>query len=183
MDTHREKSNSSISEPVDEFSNCHAGIFRKLQQLSDLSALIAPAVRARELAESSIEFFKSAIYEHHLDEERELFPAVLTAARNSEDRLLVRNLVDRLTEEHRALEKLWKFVESQLKKIAKGQAHEQEIPEIERLVTSYRHHAEFEETEFLPLAKRILANDSTQMSDLGMSLHQRHMHTPFSRLT
>ena len=66
--------------PLQDFSQCHAGIFKKLDMLGELPALLAPAARAREIAEKSLEFFREAIFEHHLDEERELFPAVIADA-------------------------------------------------------------------------------------------------------
>lgn len=41
-----------------------------------LPALLAPAAQARQIASDSLRFFREAIFEHRLDEERDLFPTV-----------------------------------------------------------------------------------------------------------
>lgn len=165
------------SAPIQDFSHCHAGILKKLDLLGELPALLAPAARAREIADTAIEFFREAIFEHHLDEERELFPAVLSSAQPGEELAHVKAMAKRLTDEHRELESLWKRLESQLKKVAKGQPSEVSVADIERLVSQYRAHAEFEEQAFLPLSQTILGRNSNHLSALGLSLHMRHTPT------
>jgi hemerythrin-like domain-containing protein len=162
--------------PIADFSQCHVGIFRKLDQLGELPALLEPAARAREVAERSLEFFREAIFEHHLDEERELFTAVLASAQDEAERARVQSMNRRLTDEHRELEKIWKSLESGLKKVVKGQFGDLDLVQISRLVSQYRAHALFEEQEYLPLAQQILGRDGNQMAALGMSLHIRHQH-------
>ena len=165
---------SHQDEPIADFSQCHVGIFRKLDQLGELPALLEPAARARQVAEKSVEFFREAIFEHHLDEERELFPAVLASAQDDGERARVTEMNKRLTEEHRELERLWKGLESGLKKVVKGQFDDVDVTQITRLVTQYRAHAQFEEKEYLPLAEQILGRNGNHMAALGMSLHLRH---------
>lgn len=164
-------------QPIQDFSQCHAGILGKLDLLGELPALLAPAARAREIAEQAVEFFREAIFEHHLDEERELFPAVQASAQPGAELDLVLALARRLTDEHRDLEKTWKRLEPELKKIAKGHPTDVSVSEIERLVSQYRAHARFEESDYLPLAEKILGRNANHMSALGLSLHMRH--TPF----
>jgi hypothetical protein len=165
---------ASQDTPIEDFSQCHAGIFKKLDQLGELPALLAPAVRAREIAEKSLEFFREAIFEHHLDEERELFPAVVAHAEKGAEFDKVQFMVARLTIEHRDLEAVWKRLESGLKAVAKGRDSDINVADIELLVTRYRGHAQYEESEFLPLAQTILSRNSNHMAALGMSLHMRH---------
>lgn len=130
--------------------------------------------RAREIAEKALEFFREAIFEHHLDEERELFPAVLASAEKGAELERVQGMVKRLTNEHRELEGVWKQLESGLKKVAKGQATDVDVSAIQRLVTHYRAHAQYEEAEFLPLSQNILGRNANHMAALGLSLHMRH---------
>lgn len=163
-----------INEPIADFSDCHVGILRKLDLLGELPGLLAPAARAREIAEKAVEFFREAIFEHHLDEERELFPAVLASAQKGDEHGKVAALAKRLTDEHRELEATWKRLEPGLKRVAKGQAGDVDIADIERLVAQYRAHAQFEESEFLPLSQQILGRDSHHLAALGLSLHMRH---------
>lgn len=167
----------AAEQPLADFSQCHAGILRKLDGLEELPALLAPAARARELAECSVEFFREAIFEHHLDEERELFPAVLTSA-TPEERGRLQAIVRRLTDEHRALESLWKRLEGDLKRVAKGQAFEVDTEALQTLVSQYRAHARYEEETFLPLAQAILGRNGDHMAALGLALHVRHTPMP-----
>ncbi len=142
--------------------------------LGELPALLEPAARAREIAVNALEFFREFIFEHHLDEERELFPAVLASAEDGAEFDRVQTMIKRLTDEHRELEATWKRMESGLKKVAQGRISHIDVAEIERLVTRYRAHAQFEESEFLPLAQTIPGRNSSHMAALGLSLHMRH---------
>ncbi len=160
--------------PIQDFSQCHVGIVKKLDMLGELPALLEPAARAREIAEKAVDFFREAIFEHHLDEERELFPAVLASAEPGTERDRVQGIVKRLTDEHRELEGVWKHLEPGLKKVAKGQGSEVDVGAIQRLVTHYQAHARYEETEFLPLSQTILGRNANHMAALGLSLHMRH---------
>ncbi|MBP8286644.1 MAG: hemerythrin domain-containing protein [Rhodoferax sp.] len=166
--------------PIQDFSQCHAGIVKRLHLLGELPALLAPAERASQIAERSVSFFREAIFEHHLDEERELFPVVLSHAQAGAEHDQVKALIKRLTDEHRQLEALWKRVETGLKKVVKGRFDELNSDEVQRLVTQYLAHAEFEENEFLPLSSTILGRNANHMAALGLSLHMRHSHEPVS---
>jgi hemerythrin-like domain-containing protein len=167
--------NARPDEPIQDFSQCHAGIVKKLDQLGELVPLLAPAARAREIAEQSLAFFREAIFEHHLDEERELFPAVLAHAEPGAERERVQAMSARLVQEHRQLEALWKSLEAGLKRVAKGQVSDLDGVDVARLVSQYRAHAAFEETDYLPLAQQILGRNDKHMAALGMSLHMRHV--------
>lgn len=161
--------------PISNFSNCHEGILKKLHSLGELPALLEPAARARKIAEEALEFFREAIFEHHLEEERELFPAVIASAQPGEELTRVKAMAQRLTDEHRRVEALWKTLESGLKRVAKGQGTDLNIAELQRLIVEYKAHAAFEEAEFLPLSETILSRNSNHMAALGMSLHMRHV--------
>ena len=160
--------------PIASFSNCHEGILKKLHTLGELPALLEPAARARKIAEEALEFFREAIFEHHLEEERELFPAVIASAQPGEELTRVKAMTQRLTDEHRRVEALWKTLETGLKRVAKGQETDLNIADLQRLVAEYKAHAGYEEAEFLPLSETILSRNSNHMAALGMSLHMRH---------
>jgi len=168
-------SSSNSDEPLSNFSNCHAGILKRLTALGELPALLDPAARARQIAEQSLEFFHEAFFEHHLEEERDLFPAVLASAKPGEELERVRAMTKRLTDEHRVVEGMWKRLETGLKKVAKGHSTDLDVSELQRLVNEYTAHAAYEEAEFLPLSETILGRNSKHMAALGMSLHMRHV--------
>jgi len=160
--------------PLDGFADCHIGIMKRLNVLDELPALLEPAARARRIAADSLAFFREAIFEHHLDEETELFPAVIASAQPGEERMRVQSMVDRLTREHRILEGLWKVLEKDLKRVARGQGSELDVEEVRALVAAYASHATYEEAEFLPLCEAILGRNGNHMAALGLSLHLRH---------
>ena len=161
--------------PIDHFSHCHVGIFAQLDRLGDLPGLLEPASRARRIAEQSLAFFSNGMYAHHSEEEQELFPAVHRSAQAGAERLRVDQLVEQLTNDHRALERLWESLESGLKKVAKGQDSALDVLALQALVTRYQAHAQLEEQQFLPLAQDILGRQDHHMAALGLSLHMRHV--------
>ena len=177
--THSQQTLPSADEadnaPLLNFSNCHVGILSHLKSFGELPALLEPATRARKVAEETLKFFRDAVYEHHSEEERELFPAVLASAVKGEERDRVKIMIDQLTAEHRVVESAWSKLEPELKKVAKGQTSELNLAGVEHLVNSYQTHATFEETQFLPLAHTILGRNSNHMAALGLSLHMRHV--------
>ena len=165
---------ASLDPPLQDFTDCHAGIARRLDQLGELPALLAPAARAVEIAEAALGFFQGAILEHHQDEEKALFPLVREHAAPGAERDHVELMIERLVREHRELEKAWARLEPGLRKLAKGRPTEISVVDIDFLVHHYRGHAQYEETEFLPLAQTILGRQSEEMAALGRRMHKRH---------
>ena len=165
---------TAADEPLNNFSNCHVGIVAQLDRLGHLPALLAPAELARKTAASALGFFPKAVYAHHAEEEQELFPAVRASAQVGEERVHVESLIDRLTFQHRELERMWQEIEPELHKVAKGQSTSLNVVLLNELVSAYMAHAHFEEQEFLPLSQTILGRNSHHMAALGLSLHMRH---------
>lgn len=164
----------AASTPVQDFSTCHDGILKKLIQLDQLPGLLDAAALARQSAQQMLEFFREAIFEHHSEEERELFPAVKASAVAGEEREQVKRIAERLTLEHRDLENQWKKLEPALKRAAKGQDAEVSAEAVAHLVAQYTAHARYEEAEYLPLAHTILSRDGNRMDALALALHLRH---------
>lgn len=160
--------------PIDDFSQCHAGILGRLGTLAELPALLEPAARARRLAADTIDFFRNAVMAHHADEEKRLFPAVLAAAEPGAEHDRAKSLVDALTAEHRKVEAAWARLEPGLKAVAKGRDAELVPADIAALLDTYQAHAHFEEDTFLPLAQTILARKSGDMAALGFAMHASH---------
>lgn len=173
---------ASMEEPLNAFTQCHAGILSQLQALAELPALAAAGARARTIAADSLALFKDAVIDHHAEEERELFPAVLRSAQPGEERDLVQALVSQLTSEHRVIEALWKRVEPAINATAKGKDADVNGAAVGELVRAYNAHARLEETQFLPRAETILGRNGNHMAALAMSLHARHATIPPGRL-
>lgn len=170
---------SPAAEPIAGFSKCHEGILHHLEALGGLPALLEPAARARELAAQALHFFRAVVYEHHQEEERELFPATLGSATRGAELDQVKAITAQLTREHREIEAAYEQLEPSLKRLAKGQDAPQPAAElgaqVGALVARYESHARYEENGFLPLAERILGRNSNHMAALGLSLHMRHV--------
>ena len=159
--------------PLNDFSNCHAGILNKLSVLNELPGLADAAAKARAGAQEVLNFFESVMFEHHEEEERELFPSVLAAA-SGEERVRASEMAQALTREHRELEALWKKIQPALKHLAKGQNADVPVEALSELVERYGAHARGEESEYLPLAHAILSRESGSMDALALALHIRH---------
>jgi len=167
-----------LQSPLTGFSHCHAGITAQLEALAGLPALVEAAQRAKAVASGTMALFKDAVFEHHAEEERELFPAVLRSATAGAERERVAAIVQRLTLEHRELEALWKVLQPAVDAAAHGRATDLDAGLAHQLVRDYLQHARFEEQEFLPLAETILKRNGDHLAALGLSLHLRHAPQP-----
>jgi len=165
---------SAPDAPIANFSQCHVGIIGHLDALGELPALMEPAQKARKVAAGMLAFFDAVIVEHHSEEERDLFPAVLQSAAKGHEKDHVKTMVERLTTEHRQIEAWWSRIKPQLRQIAKGHDATLDAVAVAQLVKEYHAHAQFEEAEFLPLSQQILGRNANHMAALGMSLHMRH---------
>lgn len=164
----------AVDAPIAGFSQCHVGILAQLQSFARLPELLAPAAEARRIADQTVSFFQHAVQEHHAEEERELFPAVLASAVRGEERQRVQALVERLVAEHRQVEAAFRRIEGPMKAISRGLAAELDAATVAEIVARYEAHARFEESDFLPLAQQILGRNDNHMAALGLSLHLRH---------
>jgi hypothetical protein len=135
---------------------------------------------AREVARQALQSFRTTMFDHHVEEEKELFPAVLAASRPAEYGGL-RVLADELAAEHRRIEALWRALEPGLEHLAQGDPAQLDHAVLTDLVTRYDAHARQEEELFLPLAERILGRKDPAMAALGLSLHMRHQLRAASR--
>lgn len=164
-----------IDAPLTNFVQCHEGIVTKLQAFAGLPALMDAVAQARKIATDTVALFDNVVLEHHLEEERDLFPAVLRSAAPGPERERVQIAVDRLTAEHRMVEAAWRRLEPALRAVAKGKPAELEMTAVQALTSTYVAHAQYEEREFLPLCETILGRDGNHMAALGLSLHMRHV--------
>ena len=168
-------------QPLNIFADCHKGIVTQLNILGELPALLGAAARVRQIADDTVQFFQDAVFHHHVEEEKDLFPAVLAHAQAGQERKEIEHLVQQLTAEHRSIETLWARLQPGLARLAKGQSAEVDAAAVEDLVSRYGAHARFEEAEFLPRCATILGRSSADMAELGLSLHIRHVKRDMQR--
>jgi hypothetical protein len=159
--------------PIHGFSRCHEGIRAHLRSLAELARQTGATAQTRDIARHALQSFRGAMYDHHAEEEKELFPAVL-AASNAAEYGALRALAEWLTADHRGIETLWTAIEPGLEQLALGESVQLDTAAVTDLVTRYEAHARQEEEQFLPLAETILARKDPSMAALGLSLHMRH---------
>ena len=161
-------------DPLNQFSGAHADILGRFERLGELPGMLAAgrAADAQALAADIEKFFREAVLGHHEDEEKELFREMKRAARAGDEAGLVDSLIARLVSEHRALEGLWKRIEGDMHRLAKGKPAQLDTAAVSELSAGYLAHARFEETVVLPLAAKMLSLGDKAALDL--SLHLRH---------
>ena len=169
-----------VHTPVDDFSDCHAGILATLKKMNHLPEQVAAAKAARETAQAVLKMFEDVVINHHYEEEHDLFPAVLASSQPGVERERVAAMIAQLTQEHRAVEAAWGKLKSQVKAAAKGADTDLNGQDVQDLVAHYLAHAGFEEQQFLPLSQEILGRNSNHLAALGVSLHMRHAKIPMS---
>ena len=143
----------------DALDECHQAVLVTLDQLHALCDRLEDSgvdETARELARTIVQFFTEKAREHHADEERLVFPALLASG----DDALVQH-VKRLQQDHGWLEEDWLELAPPLEAIAQGYSWydldmlRAALPVFGAL---YLDHIDLEESLIYPEAKRRLAD-------------------------
>lgn len=159
-------------QPFDVLDACHTQMVTALQQLGDLLEHVkAHGVdgKAQQMARAVFLFFMNTAREHHLDEERHIFPALI----NSGDDELVQHTL-RLQQDHGWIEEDWLELAPQIESIAAGynwyniEQLSLAIPVFQALYTD---HMALEESLIYPEAKARIAEWDLQ--GMGREMAQR----------
>ena len=159
--------------PLEMLSACHARIER---QCSTLRRLVPHLARhgadgeARTAAANVMRYFDTSALHHHVDEEKDLFPALIEAMAGS-DAVCLRELTESLAAEHRELEARWWRVRVVLERVVAGERVSLESEHVEALVGLYERHIKREEGELLPMAARLLSDDDLER--VGRAMRER----------
>jgi hemerythrin-like domain-containing protein len=159
--------------PLDMLGACHTRVEKQCRTLERLAPHLAQHGSdgaAQEAAQAVLRYFETAAVHHHADEEQDLFPALLEAMAGS-DAVCIRELTRELLAEHRQLEQRWSALSPQLQAIARGQAQLLQPTQVNDFVVGYRSHIHKEDTELLPMARRLL--DESQLQRIGQAMRQR----------
>lgn len=152
---------------------CHHRVQRQCATLQRLPAHLrrhGADDEARAAALAVMRYFDTAAKDHHADEEVDLFPALIESMAGS-DAVCLRELIQSLSGEHRALEALWERLRAQLQPIADGKAMALDEADVRPLVTLYEQHIAREESELLPMAARLL--DEAVLDAIGRAMRER----------
>ena len=159
--------------PLEMLFACHDRIERQCATLRRLVPhLITHGANeeARAAAANLMRYFDTSARHHHADEEEDLFPALIESVAGS-DAVCLRELVEALKEDHRALEASWQRVRVVLEQVVAGQSVALASEDVEALVGLYERHIEREEGEVFPMAARLLSEDD--LARVGRTMRER----------
>ena len=162
--------------PFEMLTACHERVERMLDLLSRLLAHLTAQgcdEQARSAAADVLRYFDLAAPQHHLDEERHVFPAVLALQEQP-----LRQLVERLQREHLEMERLWAFVRQTLERVTRGDAQswtplsDADKTAMATFSAIYQDHIRDEEGLVYPAAQQTLEKDQLQAMSSDMT-HRR----------
>ncbi len=169
---------STASAPADgaleTLSRLHA---RTLQYCATLRQLVSHLAeygcdqQARSAAQTVLTYFDVYGPQDSIDEEQDLFPALLESMAGS-DAVCLREITSGMAQEHRTLESMWDRLRKPLATIASGQGGSLDGAEVEAFVNLYHSHIEREQSELLPMAARLLTDEA--LEQVWKSMRQRH---------
>jgi hemerythrin-like domain-containing protein len=159
--------------PLDMLSACHGRIEKQCSTLLRLAPHLAAHgadVDARQAASNVMRYFDTAGRDHHADEEHDLFPALLESMAGS-DPVCLRDITLALTHDHRELDAVWQALRRQLESVARGEASALDAAAVDEFVVRHTRHIAREESELLPMAKRLLSEE--QLQGIGKAMRAR----------
>jgi hemerythrin-like domain-containing protein len=159
--------------PLEMLSACHYRIERQCATMRRLVTHLAAHGSddaARKAAAAVIRYFDTAARQHHEDEEIDLFPALIESMAGS-DAVCLREITEALSADHREIEACWRRVRVELARVEAGEPVLLASSEVEALVTAYERHIEREESELLPMAARLLSDES--LDQIGRAMRER----------
>ncbi len=124
----------------------------------------------RTTAVRLVRYFDTSALHHHADEEDDLFPALIESMAGS-DAICLREMIDGLKADHRALEACWRHLRGILEKVAAGECVPLLTNDVEALAGRYERHIEREERELLPMAARLLSDED--LAGVGRAMRER----------
>lgn len=159
--------------PLEMLSACHRRVERQCATLRRLVPHLAAHgadEEAKTAAANVMRYFDTSGAQHHQDEERDLFPALVESMPGS-DPVCLRELTDALRSDHRALHARWERVRAALVRIVAGASSALDAADVEALAGLYERHIEREEAELLPMAARLLGDE--ELDRIGRAMRER----------
>jgi hemerythrin-like domain-containing protein len=165
---------AGFDEPFEMLAACHERVERMLALLERLAAHLREQgvdAAARQAAQDVMRYFDVAGPAHHEDEERHVFPRLLS--QGSEE---MRDVVGRLQRDHAAMTALWREVRHDLQGLAGAgwPPPEGPAPGFERwaaFAALYRAHIAIEEAQAYPAA--LVLVDDVARAEMGEEMARR----------
>ena len=161
--------------PLDALDDFHEAMRRQARALcalaDDCEAPGFPTPEQRRAALAIVRCFDAAAFQHHRDEEEDLFPALFNNAPSGELNA-VRDLVFRARRDHRRLEAQWAPLARMVAAIARGERTPLVPAHAAEFAATLERHLVLEDMYLLPLARRIL--DPRMAQHVGRRMARRH---------
>jgi len=181
------KADHGFDEPLGLLSDCHRRIewflgamlhVSREEEGRPLSAI------GRRALEQAVAYFDTAGPRHTADEEVDLFPRL--RASSSEEAAAVLAVVDRLEDDHRAVEAghatVRRLVTSWLEEDRLAPTEWRAlVQELESLQRTYQAHIAVEDHQVFPAASRILSNEQLEEIGRGMAARRGIRYEPAGR--
>ena len=164
---------AGFDHPLAVLDGCHARIRSTCRLIEEIAEHLAgsPADDAlREAARGVVRFFDTVGASHHRDEEQDLFPAVVQFVPAAELNA-TRALVARLRADHARLEVAWSQMREPLLALATGGDAAIGTGAASQFATAFDRHILLEESQLLPLARRVL--DARLTERIGQRMARR----------
>jgi iron-sulfur cluster repair protein YtfE (RIC family) len=157
---------------------CHERVQRSLDLLGRLVEHIdhnGHDASSRSAAQDVLRYFTIAAPQHHLDEELHLFPALL-----AKGELELVAAVQRLQQDHIAMERLWRQVKTVLEPWATPEATCAPSPSEREAIAAFRaiypDHIQLENDTVFPAAFALLGTDASTLAGQEMQSRRRVGH-------
>ena len=153
---------AGFDEPLAMLNACHDRIRRSLGLLQRICERVNDRRidgAVREAASDVLRYFDIAAPLHHEDEEKHIFPAVLSGAPDA----MTRKAVLRLQEQHVLMAAGWRILREPLAALAAGDDAAFGVPQCEaaaRYIALYDEHASAEEMLIFPAAAALIDHDT-----------------------
>jgi hemerythrin-like domain-containing protein len=161
---------AGFEQPFEMLDACHERVRRMLRLLQRLQQHLVEHgtdAAARDAATDVMRYFDRAGPEHHEDEERHLFPRLAISTDPT-----LRALVNRLQDEHLAMERQWARLRGDLLAVRAGQPVSAEAPaRWAAFVALYGTHIEAEDGIAYPAARALVATH--EAAAMGREMAQR----------
>jgi hemerythrin-like domain-containing protein len=164
---------AGFDEPLALLNACHDRIRRSLGLLQRICERVRERRiddAVRDAAVDVLRYFDRAAPLHHEDEEKHIFPAVLSGAPDA----MTRNAVLRLREQHLMMAAGWRLLREPLAALAAGDDAAFGVPQCEaaaRYIALYDEHAAAEEMLVFPAAAALI--DHEALTRAGQEMAER----------
>lgn len=162
------------TDPLAALYACHRHIRAQCEALQDLADHLPDHVRqgtASDLARDILHELDTWMARHHTDEDSGLFPALLESMAGS-DAVCLRGMTLHVSDEHRALESIWRTpLRALLEQITRNEPTGLPPAAIRTFTTRYIELIAQEEDELLPMAERLLTD--SEIEALGRLMQAR----------